>query len=141
MRNVFIVLALAAPMVWAQEMVRGTVAGRPVTQAELEALMGQVPEQLKNAMSGNTDELLRYYGFVCRLAEMAEKAKLGEQSPYKEQLDLHRKTVLAAAAASEKGKDLNVSTAAVEKYYEEHKDAFTTANVTIVQVPVKSEAD
>jgi parvulin-like peptidyl-prolyl isomerase len=128
-------------MVWAQEMVRGTVDGKPVTQAQLEALIGQIPEQQKNAISGNPEELLRYYGFISRLAEMAEKAKLFEQSPYKEQLDLHRKTVLAAAMASEHGKDLNVSTADVEKYYEEHKDSFTTANITVVQVPVKNEAD
>src|SRR5437879_2696756 len=130
MKTLVIAMALGASMVWAQEMVRGTVDGKPVTQAQLEALMSQIPEQQKNMITANPEELLRYYGFVCRMAEIAEKAKLGEQSPYKEQLELHRKTVLATAAASEHGKELNVSTADVEKYYAEHKDAFTTANVT-----------
>jgi parvulin-like peptidyl-prolyl isomerase len=121
--------------------VRGTVDGKPVNQAQLEALINLVPEQQRGAIAGNTDELLRYYGFVCRMAEMAEKQKLGEMSPYKEQLELGRKTVLAVAAMSEYGKNLGIKSADVDKYYEEHKDTFTTANVTIVQVPIASEKE
>src|SRR5262249_3551856 len=67
--------------------------------------------------------------------------KLGDESPYKEQLELGRKFVMAMAAMSEKGKDLNVPQAELEKYYEAHKDSYTTVHVTVAQLPVKNEAE
>src|SRR5215471_3318023 len=100
---------------------RGIVDGKPVNQAELEALVNLVPEQQRAAIASSPEELLRYYGFVTRMAEMAEKAKLWEQSPYKEQLELGRKTVLAVAQIEQYSKNLNISNAEVDKYYEDHK--------------------
>jgi foldase protein PrsA len=144
MRKLLVTLAAAAGCVFAQgadEVVRGTVDGKPVNQAQLEALINLVPEQARAGLTTNQDELLRYYGFVTRMAEIAEKAKLWEQSPYKEQLELGRKTVLAVAEMAEYSKNLNVTNADVEKYYEDHKDEYTTVSVTVLQVPVKSEAD
>ena len=129
--------------VWGQTpaLVRGTVDGKPVTQAQLEALINLVPEQVRGAITGNEEELLRYYGFVTRMAEMAEKAKLGEMSPYKEQLDVGRKSVMAVAEMSEYNKTLNITAADAEKYFQDHKDDFTTANVTALQVPISNESE
>jgi parvulin-like peptidyl-prolyl isomerase len=143
MRSFVVSVLMAATCVFAQapEMVRGTVDGKPVNQAQLEALINLVPEQARAGITGNQDELLRYYGFVSRMAEMAEKSKLWEQTPYKEQLELGRKTVLAVAQMAEYSKNLNIPAAEVDKYYADHKDDFTTANVTVVQVPLKSAAD
>jgi len=143
MRNFVLALTLAVFDVCAQapDQVRGVVDGKPVNQAQLEALINLVPEQQRGAIATNQEELLRYYGFVSRMAEMAEKQKLGEMSPYKEQLELGRKTVMAVAAMSEYSKNLGITSAEVEKYYEDHKDTFTTANVTVVQVPIASDAE
>jgi parvulin-like peptidyl-prolyl isomerase len=141
MKKLVIAMALAAPLVCAQEMVRGTVDGKPVTQALLEELTKLVPPEQRQAIAGNLEELMRYYGFVSRMTEQAEKEKLFEQSPYKERLELARKQILAEAMMTEKGKDLNVSTAEIAKYYEAHKDQFTTVNVTVVQVPVKTDSE
>ena len=136
-------MILSAACVWAQnpELVRGVVDGKPVTQAQLEALIALVPEQARGAITGNEEELLRYYGFVTRMAEMAEKAKLGELSPYTEQLDLGRKTVMAVAEMSEYNKTLNITNADAEKYFQDHKDDYATANVTALQIPIRNEAD
>jgi len=134
-------MALAAPLLCAQEMVRGTVNGTPVTQAILEELTKLVPPEQRQAIAGNPEELMRYYGYIGRMSEMAEKEKLFEQSPYKERLELARKQILAEAMMTEKGKDLNVSTEEVAKYYEAHKDQFTVVNVTVVQVPVKTDSE
>ena len=143
MRNFVLALTMAVFAVCAQapDQVRGVVDGKPVNQAQLEALINLVPEQQRGAIATNQEELLRYYGFVSRMAEMAEKQKLGEMSPYKEQLELGRKTVMAVAAMSEYSRNLGITTADVEKYYEDHKDTFTTANVTVVQVPIASDAE
>jgi parvulin-like peptidyl-prolyl isomerase len=141
MRNLAIVMALAVPMVWAQDMVRGTVNGKPVTQAMLEELSQSVPPEQKRLLGDKPEDLLRYYAFITRMAELAEKQKLAEQSPYKERLDLARIQILGDAMMTEKGKDLNVSSAEVEKYYEAHKEQFTTVNVTVMQVPVKTDSE
>jgi len=85
MYKLAIVMALGAPM-WAQEMVRGTVDGKPVTQAQLETLLELVPAEQRGPLSADPEELLRFYGFVMRMSEIAEKDKLAQQSPWKEQL-------------------------------------------------------
>jgi len=141
MRNFVVALALSVPFMWAQDMVRGKVDGQAVTQAQLEALLELVPQEQRGPLSSDPNELLRFYGFIMRMADLAEKDKLGESSPYKEKLEMSRKFNLAVAEMSEHGKGAQTPSAEIEKYYEEHKDNFTTVNVTVVQVPVKSEAD
>ncbi|HKA00072.1 MAG TPA: peptidylprolyl isomerase [Candidatus Solibacter sp.] len=141
MRTFVLLLALSAPFVWAQDMVRGKVDGKPVTQSQLEALIELVPQDQRSAMTGDPDELLRFFGFIMRMAEIAEKDKLAEMSPYKEKLEMSRKFGLAVAEMSEHGRGMDIPAAEVQKYYDEHKDNFTTINVTVAQVPVKSEAD
>ena len=134
-------LLAASVCAQAPDQKRGVVDGRPVNQAQLEALINLVPEQARGGIVGNPEELLRYYGFITRMTELADKAHLAEQSPYKEQLELGRKTVLAVAMMAEYSKTMDIPTAEVDKYYQAHKDEFTTANITVVQVPVKSAAD
>jgi parvulin-like peptidyl-prolyl isomerase len=144
MRKLVLAAAMAVYMLSAQtpDPVRGMVDGKRVTQAELETLLNLVPDQAqRTALSANPDELLRYYGFVVRMAAMAEKAKLEEMSPYKEQLELGRKTVLAVAQMEQYARNLNISNAEVEKYYEDHQPDFTVANVTVVQIPIKNDAE
>jgi foldase protein PrsA len=143
MRNLAWALTTAVFAVSSQtpEKPRGVVDGKPVSQAELETLINLVPEQQRAAISSSPEELLRYYGFVVRMATLAEKAKLAEQSPYKEQLELGRKTVLAVAEMEQYAKNLNITNAEVDKFYEDHKADFTTADVTVVQVPIKNDAE
>jgi parvulin-like peptidyl-prolyl isomerase len=122
-------------------MVRAKVNGKPVTQAQLEALIALIPPEQRPAIAGNPDELLRYYGFVSRMAEMAEQSKLAEQSPYKEQLELSRKSVLAQAEMETHERGSQISNAEVEQYYNAHQDRFTTANITVAQVPIKNDSE
>jgi hypothetical protein len=140
MHKLAIVMALGAPM-WAQEMVRGTVDGKPVTQAQLETLLELVPAEQRGPLSADPEELLRFYGFVMRMSEIAEKDKLAQQSPWKEQLELGRRWVLTLAEMSEHGKGSMPSSAEVEKYYEAHKDAYTTIFVTVAEVPIKNASE
>ena len=49
--------------------------------------------------------------------------------------------VMALAEMAEFSKNMDIPSKEVEKYYEEHKDEFTTANVTVVQVPVKTAVE
>jgi parvulin-like peptidyl-prolyl isomerase len=120
---------------------RGVVDGKPVNQAQMEALIALVPEQLRGKITSDEGELLRYYGFVCRMAEYAESLHLAEQSPYKEQLEVGRKAALAIAAMGEYSKNIKIPDAEVERYYQQHKDQFTTMYVTAIQVPIAKESE
>jgi parvulin-like peptidyl-prolyl isomerase len=141
MRNLVILTALSASFVCAQEMVRGTVDGKPVTQAELETLLNLVPAEQRGPLQSDPQELLRFYGFVVRMSNLADKEKLAEQSPYKEQLELGRRWVLSLAEMSEHGKGQMPTDVELQAYYDAHKDAYTTAFVTVAQVPIKNASE
>ena len=51
--------------------VRGLVDGRPVTDADLQPIVSGKSEILQEAMK-SPEELLRFYGYVMRLAALAE---------------------------------------------------------------------
>jgi hypothetical protein len=112
-----------------------TVNGKPVTAAQLEALKANLPPEMGPILSQGPEELLRYYGYISRMAELAEKEGLGERSPYKENLELHRKSVLGMAMITEHGISEPVSEAEMARYYEKHPEAFTTADVEALCVP------
>src|SRR5579872_5588168 len=93
-RRILTLLILAAAGAYGQaDEPHAVVNGKPVSMSDLEGLVGAMPPQLR----GNPEELFRYYGVLDRLAAKAEAAKLFEQSPYKEQLELQRKQVMAQA--------------------------------------------
>jgi len=116
------------------------VNGKPVTMSQLESLLGPAPPELRTKVMQNPDELFQYYGFMDRLAALAEAAKLEEESPYKEQIELSRKQVLAQAAMENYYKSQKISPADERQYYDQHPDAFTFASVKAIYVPSLSGA-
>jgi parvulin-like peptidyl-prolyl isomerase len=134
----FVLLFLAA--FWAQaqpDEPRAVVNGKPVSLSELEPLFGSLPPELRS----NPEQIFLYYGFLDRMAAKGEAAKLFEQSPYKEQILLARKQVLAQAAMDQFTNDLDISDAELKEYYEKHKDDFSIATVQSLLIPVKSREE
>jgi hypothetical protein len=132
-----LVFLLAAASLHAQAI--ATVNGKPVSQAELDAFKSTLPPQM-TAITGSTASLLRYYGFVNRMAELAEKAGLAEKSPYKEQLALQRTLILSQAMGAEYGREVPITAEDEQKFYHQHKDFFVIADVVPVRVPDNSKA-
>src|SRR5436305_1082490 len=99
-RRVSKLLLLTAPlaMILMAEDSPAIVNGKPVTKAELDAVLKLAPAELQAVLAKDPGALLQYYGLVDRVSEMAEKTNLGEQSPIKEQLVLARKQILTNAA-------------------------------------------
>ncbi len=117
------------------------VNGKPVTASQLEALKASLPPELGPMLGRDPEELLRYYGYMSRMAELAEKEGLDQRTPYKEELDLHRKDVLGRAMMAEYRKGDPVTEEETARYYETHKGAFTRAEVEALCVPVAGPAD
>jgi hypothetical protein len=114
-----------------------TVNGKPVTRAELDAFKSTLPPQMASLTGEN---FLRYYGFVLRMAELAEKSGLADKSPYKEQLALQRVLLLSQAMGAEYGRDVPITPEDERKYYDQHKDRFVQADVRALRVPDKTKA-
>ena len=113
------------------------VNGKPVSQAELNAFKLGLPP----GMNVDPEYTLRYYGLVSRMAELAEKSGLADQSPYKEQLAAQRKLLLFQAITAEYGKDLPMTMEDAQKYYDQHKGTFVVADVTALRAPDKAKAE
>ena len=113
------------------------VNGKPVSQAELETFKSGLPPEMRQQM-GTTDVLLHYYGYVSRMAELAEKEGLADKTPYKEQLAMYRKMLLFEAIGAEYGRDVPITPADEQKFYDEHKEMFQQADVHPVRVPDKA---
>jgi parvulin-like peptidyl-prolyl isomerase len=117
------------------------VNGRVVSQAELDAVLSMAEPEVRPVVAGNPEELLRYYGFIERLAEIAEKQKLADESPLKEQLLVARKKALAQALSNQYVTDHPATPEELKQYYDAHVADFTVANVKALCVPIANEAD
>lgn len=115
------------------------VNGKPVSPAELQTLLAQAPAALRPQLGANPEKLLQYYGFVQRMAELGEAARLYDQSPYKEQLALARTMVLAQAQMQEYHPDVPPS--AEHEYYEAHQGSFGVAKVKAIFIPGVDDAE
>ncbi len=134
MRVLFFVLTAFATL---QAQTIAIVNGKAVTQAELDAFkQTQDPRQLA-AMAG--DNLLRFYGLVSRMAELAEKSGFAERSPYKEQLALQRTLLLSQAIGAEYGRDVPLTPEDEQRFYDAHKDLFLQAEVRAFRVVDKAK--
>jgi parvulin-like peptidyl-prolyl isomerase len=132
-------LLLVAPIAFvlcAEDASLPVVNGKPVTKAELDAILKLAPAELQAALSKDPRALLEYYGMVDRVSEMAEKAGLSEQSPIKEQLVLARKQILTNAAYERYFKDHPTTPEDEAKFYAEHLDDYTSALVKVIYLPV-----
>ncbi|MBS1855535.1 MAG: peptidyl-prolyl cis-trans isomerase [Acidobacteria bacterium] len=117
-----------------------TVNGRTVSQAELDAIIKLAPAEVRPVISKDPQELLRYYGVVDRLATMAEKDGLANESPLKEELALARMQLLATATSGRYFNEHPVSAADEQQYYAAHIDVFTSARVKGAKPPAGSSA-
>jgi hypothetical protein len=86
----------------APETVVATIDGRKVTVEELRRFVSVLPAQSQKAIAQNRKEFLQQYALLTRLAQEAEKSKLDQQTPYREQLQASRVQTLANAFLNEK---------------------------------------
>lgn len=143
-RRVSKLLLVTAPLAMimiAQDAPVAIVNGKPVTRAELDALLAVLPLEEREAVSKDPTALLKYYGMLERVAEIAEKEKLPEQSPIKEELMLARRHSLATAMSARYMANHPSTPEDQEKFYKEHLDDYTSALVKVIYVPMNGPAD
>ena len=105
------------------------VNGKPLTQAEYLQLYLSMDSKTQEALKTNPTEYLKYYGFLDKLAGMAEKEKLQDREPFKTKLQLNRLQILSEAMMQQFDYSDIVTAGDQERYYRSTIDKYTEAKV------------
>jgi parvulin-like peptidyl-prolyl isomerase len=118
----------------APDTVVATVEGRKLTYGDFEKLIHLLPAQAQQNFLRDRKGFLQQIALMMRLTSEAEKAKLDQQSPYKEQLETSRMNILANARIAEKINSFPVAAEEQQKYYEANKDRYHQVRIKVLYV-------
>ncbi len=116
------------------------VAGMNLTVADIQKLLVGVTPQALQAFQQNPQETIKQLLFMHYLAAEGEKAKLGEKSPYKEQIEYIRATILASLEINQEHDGYTVPAEDIEKFYAANQPRWEQAKVKIIFIAFKPGA-
>ena len=141
MKTIVICMLCLAPAGWAQapaamtpETVVARVDGKPITAGELMMVLQMSPPEAQKNLLKDGKAFVEQFALLRKLAEMAEKSHLDQQSPLKEQLEITRRQWLASAQATAAMNSITVSGQEQKKFYQDHLDRYTQAKVKVLFV-------
>jgi peptidyl-prolyl cis-trans isomerase C len=111
-----------------------TVAGKDITAADVQKMTAMLSAQDVQAFQRNPQLILSNYFLFVHLAEEAEKLKLLEKSPYKEQFEWLKLQVLSNARINEENNTFPVSPEMIDKYYQEHSAQYEQAKIKVIYI-------
>ncbi|MBI3667798.1 MAG: peptidylprolyl isomerase [Acidobacteria bacterium] len=118
-----------------------TIDGEKYTAGRIQQLRGRVPPPFSQAVSRmNNKTFLKSYADLLTLARKAEKEKLDEQDPYKDQLAFLRMNFLAQSYLNSLSRKISVSQKELEQYYNEHKADYEEAGIKAIYVAFSPSA-
>jgi len=116
------------------ETVVARVDGKPITAGELMMVLQMSPPEAQKNLLKDGKAFVEQFALLKKLAEMAEKSHLDQQSPLKEQLEITRRQWLASAQATAAMNSITVSGQEQKKFYQDHLDRYTQAKVKVLFV-------
>ncbi len=117
-----------------EDAVLATVNGAKLTAAELQALLRGASPQVQQNFRANPRQFLTELARMKLLVAEAEKQKLAEQSPCREQLEWVRSDVLSQALLNEYNRRQVATPEEEKKYYEAHRDRYEEAKVKVIYI-------
>src|SRR5438093_1261439 len=145
MKPIVIFMLCIPPAVWAQgsagltpETVVARADGKPITAGELMMVLQMSPPEAQKNLLKDGKAFVEQFALLKKLADMAEKAHLDQQSPLKEQLGISRRQWLAGAQANAARESVPVSPEAQKKFYEANRDRYTQAKVKVLFVSFRA---
>jgi parvulin-like peptidyl-prolyl isomerase len=127
-------LSLRAQALDDPKKVVATVAGKDVTAAEIQKMLATFDAQMVQTFQRSPQDIVSRYFLILHLAEEAEKAKLIEKSPYKEQFEALRLQLLSNARVNEENNTFPVTPEAIEAYYKEHSAQYEQAKIKVIYI-------
>jgi peptidyl-prolyl cis-trans isomerase C len=127
-----------APQAPPPDTVIATVDGTNLTYGEVaNFLKGMNPQMQQNFMH-NRKEFVERFALMRKLSALAEQAKLGERSPYKEAIDSYRMNMLMQAEISEYVDHIVITAEDLQKYYAENKSRYDQVKLKVIYIPFSS---
>ncbi len=117
------------------------VDGKAFTQMDLQLLLVTMSKAQQDSVKSNPVEALRMYGWLKKMAAMAEKAGLDKESPYAQRLEMNRLTLLSEAMIQRHEQDDILPPETLKGYYERMKDQFSSANLKLIYLSFSNETE
>jgi peptidyl-prolyl cis-trans isomerase C len=142
-------LVLACSAVFAQtpptsdipdDAVVAKVDGKDVTAGEIRKSMMVMPQEFIKLFEQNPKYAVQQLFMLRYLADEAERAKLGEESPLKEQLAFLRANSLASAMISHEHNFYTVSSQMIKEFYERNQARYQQAKIKVIYIAFKPTA-
>lgn len=137
----FLLIAALSTALFAQtsspDAVVATIDGHKLTVAELQNLLDNSPPQFSQIFHQDPVSALAQVWVLRYLADEAEKLKLAEQSPWKEQLQIQRRDLMANAMNYYERNHYQVPTGQVNQFYEQNKSHFEQVKVRDIKISYK----
>lgn len=114
-----------------------TIDGKDVTAGELRKLLEILPPQQLQQLQQNPIGGLTNVWVIRYLAGEAEKLKLDEKSPVKEQLEFMRQQILTQAFVINQGNSIPVSADEIEAFYSRNQLRYEQAKVKVIKIAFK----
>jgi peptidyl-prolyl cis-trans isomerase C len=113
--------------------------GRKLTVSELNGFLAAMPPNMSQAAKRDRKGFVQQFALMHRLSEMAEKAKLDQQSPTREALSFNRMYLLMNAQLHEVLTTINVPPAEEQSFYTANKARFTQVKVKAIYIPFSAD--
>ncbi|HSP70299.1 MAG TPA: peptidylprolyl isomerase [Bryobacteraceae bacterium] len=139
MKRFLLTATLTIPL-WAQApaidpaKVVAVIAGKDITVADVEKMLAAFNPQDLQMFQANPQLALSQYFLFIHLADEADKARLLEKSPYKEQFELLKIQLLRQARLNEENNTFTVTPEMIESYYKEHSAQYEQARIKVIQI-------
>jgi peptidyl-prolyl cis-trans isomerase C len=109
--------------------------GRKLTVGELQSFLAAMPPNMQQAAQRDRKAFVQQVALMHHLSEMAEKAKLDQQSPTREALDFNRMYLLMNAQLHEVLNGIQAPLAEERTFYDANKSRFAEVKVKAIYIP------
>src|SRR5579862_7202943 len=141
MKYLFILALACAPLV-AQRLpgavpddtVVANVDGKDVTAGEIRQSMAYMPNEFIQLFQQNPKYAVQQLFMLRYLSEEGEKAKLGDESPLKEELAFLRANSMASAMISHEHNFYRVSNKEVKEFYDQNQSRYQQAKIKVIYI-------
>jgi hypothetical protein len=113
------------------------VDGHSVTLNDVRQMLDTAPPQVLSTFKQNPQMAIQIYYLIKHLSAEGDKAKLGEESPLKEQLEMLRSNAIAQAMINHERDGYNVTEDMIKNFYEANKSRYEAAKVKIIYIAFK----
>jgi peptidyl-prolyl cis-trans isomerase C len=123
-----------APAADPAKRVVATVGGKEITATDIQKMLSTFDPQMMQTFQRSPQDIVSRYFLIVHLAEEAEKAKLLEKSPYKEQFESLRLQLLSNARVNEENNSFPVTLDVIDSYYKQHSAQYEQAKIKVIYI-------